>query len=496
MRTDRWTIREWRKLLNKQKTEKQTQAFIRRTLEPKINLHIFGRFFFPHVIQGEADFEVPDCHLDLIEFLTSPESGAAIFPRNHAKSTWEKIEYLHNIVYALEPVMMYVSDSLEDAQFHFESIRFELESNDRLRSVYGNLVPDLRDKTASKKWMNKHFETTNGVNVVARGAGKGRGVNIKNMRPTLITIDDAETDEQVHSILRRQKYHDWIYQVIIPSLDKDKGRIKIIGTVIHPEAEVLKFYNGHGGIFRRAIEDGKAIWWPLEQLERIRDGYTDDKGMFHEGIGIRAFSQEYMNEAINDETSVFKREWMDANTYEELPNFEMLDIKMAVDPAAGLSQMADFMGVCVMGRHRFTGKRYILEATHFKGPIDQQEVFLDRQYTKWNPIIMGIECTQNQTALYQLMLSKNKYRLQKLDPGGRDKVNRARFVEPLVAQGTILFNPAHTLFYNQAIQFPNGAHDDILDSFIYVNSMFEQNTVKYEVNKSPMITAGLRTKRF
>jgi predicted phage terminase large subunit-like protein len=482
-------------------TPEKQEVFIQRTLAKKCNLHIFGKFFFPHIIQGKD--ETPECHHDLLAFLTSPASGAAIFPRGHAKSTWEKIDTLHDIVYGLEPVIMYISHSLEDAQFHFESMRFELESNKKLQKIYGYLVPDLKDKSQSSKWTNKHFETTNGINVVARGANKGRGVNIKNRRPTKIIVDDAETDEQVHSEMRRRKYHDWLYQVIIPSLDKDRGRIKVIGTVIHPEAEILKFYKGHGGIFRRAIENEKPIWWPLTSLQRIRDGYVDEKGMFHEGIGLRAFSQEYLNEPINDETSIFKREWLDKFTYEKIPDLTRLDIKMAVDPNAGQSQMADFMGICVLGRDRLTGKRYVLEATHFKGSIEEadpdkpsQVAFFDQIYSKWNPIVAGVECVLNQTALYQVLLAKGKYRLTKLSPEGRDKVNRARFVEPLVAQGSILFNASHVTFYNEMIQFPEGAHDDMVDAFVYANSLFERNAVEYEVKKAPMATAGLVNKRF
>lgn len=431
-------------------------------------LHIFGRFFFPNIIKGE--YEIPDAHLQLIEFMTAPEDGAGIFPRGFAKTTWEKIDTIHDIVYGLEPVILYISATLEDAQFHFESIKNELESNDWLIKCYGNLVPD--PSMPSTKWTNKHFQTTNEINLVARGAGKGRGVNIRNKRPTKIIVDDAESDEQVHSSQRREKYHRWLTEVIMPSRDKERGRIKVIGTVIHPECEVLKFYKAHGGIFRKAIENGESIWpnfWSLDDLIRVRDGYIDSDGKQHEGIGLLAFSQEYLNEPINADAVVFNRQAIERNTYDELPPLTWLEIRMAVDPNAGQSKMADFMGICVIGRDKRDNKRYVLEARKFKGKItsldtseETQESVFDTIYNRWNPSLAGIECVRTMgIALYQLLLSKNKYRLTQISPEGKDKVARAQMVTPFIEQDIIKFSPTHVDLYNEMIVFPNGEHDDV-----------------------------------
>jgi predicted phage terminase large subunit-like protein len=441
----------------------------------------------------------------LIEFISSPDDGSAIFPRGFAKSTWVKIDTIHDIVYGLEPVILYISATLNDAQFHFDSIKNELESNEWLQTIYDNLVPKM--DLLGNKWTNKHFQTTNGINVVARGAGKGRGVNIRNRRPTKIIVDDAESDEQVHSSQRREKYHRWIYEVIMPSRDKERGRIKVIGTVIHPECEVLKFYEAHGGIFRRAIENGQSIWpnfWSLGDLIRVRDGYIDADGKQHEGIGILAFSQEYLNEPINSDATVFDRKAIERNVYEELPPLEWLEIKMAVDPNAGQSRMADFMGICVLGRDKRTMKRYVLEARKFKGKLtsldvneDTQESVFDSVYTRWEPIVAGIECVRTMgIALHQLLLSKNKYRLIQVSPEGKDKVARAQMVSPFVEQDIIKFSATHVDLYNEMIVFPNGEHDDVVDAFIHVNDMFTSNSVKLDTKKRSGITTGLRTKQF
>lgn len=421
-------------------------------------------------------------------------------------SSWEKVDTLHDVAYALEPVIVFVSNSFQDAQFHFESIKGELESNELLRRVYGSLVPDVG--RPGVKWTNVHFETANGVNVVARGAGKGRGVNIRNRRPTKIIVDDAEDDEMVHSTPRRAKFWRWLVEVMLPSMDKERGRLKMIGTVIHPEAAVLRFWRGWGGIFRQAIEEERTIWsrYTVRDHERMRDGYVDDDGHRVEGIGHRAWMQEYQNECINDETSVFKQRWLDDNVWERLPldgagGHEWLDIVMVVDPAAGLSAMADFYGLVVMGIDRRDRQRYVLDADHFKGKIGDALTWAAAKFDKWKPRVWGIESVLNMTAFGQLAQDARRpdgssYPVLLMDPEGKDKVNRAQVISPLVETGMVKFHHKHTLLYDEMVAFPNAAHDDMVDAFIYCCFLLNGSGARLDGKKSPMLTSGLRKKQF
>jgi phage terminase large subunit-like protein len=502
------TTLQWMQILQKV-SESGRKEWIYESLKPKSRLHIFGKYFFPHIIKGSAP--IPECHIDLIRELTTRRDGAIIFPRGFAKSTWEKIDTLHDIVYKLEPVILYISVTMQSAQFHFESIKGELEANDKLRNMYGNLVPVENSKHLQKqritrhfqKWTSTHFETLNGVSAVARGCGKGRGVNIHNQRPTKVICDDIEDDEHIVSPVQREKIHNWLYSVIIPSLDKEKGFVKMIGTVIHPEAEVLKFYQAKGGIFRSAIEDGKSIWedyWSLEDLIKIRDGYTREDGFFVSGIGTTTFSKEYMNDPVDDATSIFKRAWLERNIYEIMPPREWLTIVIAVDPNAGESNMADYMGITVLGLDRRDNLRYVLETRQEKVPINRQIEIVQELNKKWNPVRIGIEKVLNQTALYQLAVSKRTMPIIALSPSSKSKIDRARKVEPLVEQNVIKFNKYDTVLYNELIQFPNSAHDDVADSFFYANEMLSRtnasNASNVEVERSGAVFGNLMKRKF
>lgn len=465
------------------------RAWVFNTLKNKEHLHIFGRFFFPDIIKGSD--EVPECHLELIRELSSPDDRGIIFPRGFAKTTWEKIDTLHDCVYGLEPTILYISDTLQAAQFHFESIKAQLEENELLHYVYGILVPS--ESRRGRKWTNKHFETTNGVNVVARGRMKGRGVNIKNKRPTKIIIDDVEDDELVQSARQREKLARWLNDVIFPSKAKGIGRIKMIGTVLHTAAEVLKFYKNHGGIFRRAIENGLSIWpnyITVADLYRIRDGYTKPNGEVVKGIGSRAFAQEYLNEPTNADLAHIKPAWIDDATYVALPAspFPMIKV-ITCDPQAGEKDTADEYAITCLGYYERQEHKYVLEqkagrASQFEQARELCKMWLRHKSAR----VVAVEKVLNQTAVYQTMLQwkSNKInfnqpntpaneRIDETDrnipimawsPDGKDKVSRLQVHEPAFERKEIHLRPEMRELREQLMYLGSNVieHDDRADS--------------------------------
>ncbi len=365
-------------------------------------LHIFGKYFFPHIIKGKE--EVPELHLQLIAFLSSPDDGAGVYPRGFAKTTWEKIDTLHDIVYALEPVILYTSYPFTDAKFHFESIKGELEANELLRSVYGNLVPP---NVKGQKWTNSHFQTTNGINVVARTRLKGRGVNIKNQRPTKIVIDDIEDDQSVDKPEQREKLWRWIMQVVFPSKDKKRGRVKMIGTVLHKEAAILKFYNDFGGIFRKAIENDESIWpeyFSKADLARIRDGWVKPDGTIVKGIGTRAFNTEYLNSPTDDSLARIKAEWINAN-YFTSPLTGVIEEVIYIDPQAGEKATADEYAITCVAWNRKDIHRYVVEQKAGRASQFEQAKEVVRMWARHPKArVVGVEKVLNQTAVFQILM--------------------------------------------------------------------------------------------
>lgn len=434
-------------------------------------LPAFGRYFFPHIIRGTD--EVPECHAGLIRELSSAKSSAIIFPRHFAKTTWEKIDTIHDIVYGLEPVILYVGATLRDGQFHFESIKGELENNELLRSVYGNLVPD--PKNLGRKWTNTHFETLNRVNVVARTRAKGRGVNIRNQRPTKIILDDIEDDETVRNADLRKKLDHWIFGVIVQSRDKQHGRVKMIGTILHPESSLVKFHKTFGGIKRAAIEDGASIWpemWPLSSLE-------EERGK----IGTLLFNQEYMNQPITAAERMVSEE-----TLRKVPRpaRESLDMYGAIDPAISEKQTADYTAIVSAGRRTDSGKIVVwaVERGHLAFPEQVRTVL--RRHVQYQYLLFGVE-----TVAYQRALKQELDRVSAIDgtyvPTSEltvdtDKVRRFLHVLPFIENGTIQFcDDLPDEFFAELLEFPNGVHDDMVDAFVHAATLAIESSAMPEV---------------
>ena len=461
------TYKEWLEDLHTLETEPEKIDFIKLTLKHKKRTHWFGRFIFPHIIQGNND--VPDCHIELIEALNERKDSAIVYPRGHAKSTWEKIDTLHDIVYGLEPVILYVGNTIKDASLHFESIKSELEGNEILRAIYGDLVP--QGNKESRKWTNTHFETTNGVNLVARGSMKGRGINIKNQRPTKIILDDVEDDEQVRSVDRREKLTRWLKEVIIPSKDPHRGYIKFIGTVLSPNCEVLSFYRQHGGVFRKAIENGKPIWPHYFSMQKL----TDLKA----SMGSRAFAQEMMNTPVNSETALIKPEWI--SYYRELDTDGMFKVIM-FDPQAGQTKTADYYGLSILGFRQNEAKRYLIDVQSGRlSQLEQAALVVRTWQANENVVMVGVEKVMTQVAVYQLILdwkagkidfedvdnNKRAIPILPVTPKGKDKVARLQQFEADFERGHIFLHESLEDFATRLSAFPDLDHDDDIDSFIY-----------------------------
>ena len=464
------TYEEWQSDLEKIPEAEQI-LWVRETLRPKSMLPIFGRYFFPHIIKGMDP--VPECHISLCNEIGKREDGAVIFPRGFSKSTWIKLDTIHDIVYQLEPVILYIGNTITDAQFHFEAIKNELENNHVLAAIFGWLFPDPKD--LGRKWTNKHLQTTTGINLVARGAGKGRGVNIKNQRPTKIICDDIEDDEQVASPDRCIKLHNWLYDVIFPSKDAKRGFIKMIGTVLAKHAEILKFYNQHGGIFRKAIEGGQSIWknyWTMDRLEKQRVK-----------IGTRAFSKEYMNNPVDESTAIIKQNWIMDRLFYELPQGKNKFMKVIMmDPQSGEKEGSDFYGLAVLGWYNGDIHRYFLQIMKGRATQLQQAALLVKIWQQ-NPeaIHVGVEKVMTQVAVYQLIVDwkagridlegvDNKNRnipIRPVTPEGKDKKARLQRHEAAFERGEVHVHHTMRNFIDNLTAFPYVEHDDDVDAAIY-----------------------------
>lgn len=296
-------------IIKKTDREKLRDA-LRVVFSHEENFDTFSYFFFSHVVKTR----IPDFHREIYGFLFSSEDEAMAAPRGFAKSTVVGLIYIiWCIVNKREEYIVYVSQSYEKTIQFIEPMAREFKNNERIKAVYGDLTPSNAKDDDGK--YRQDIIDVNGVRVQAASFEKNiRGFKYIHQRPTLIILDDIESDERVINPDLRLKDQYKLDKIIIPSLDATKGKIKMIGTILHWDSLLVKKIRLYNGKIYRAIDSsGNSLWpdyWPVERLMKKK-----------ESIGSVAFSSEYLNDPTENTASIIKREWI-VNCYDEKLSFE------------------------------------------------------------------------------------------------------------------------------------------------------------------------------
>ena len=481
------------------------------------SLFLFGVYYFSHYMTHDFAY-FHTIMTSRLGFRGFYKYLIFIMFRESAKTAWAKIFLIWCICYKKKHYIKYICYDVNKSKGHLFDISVELQSNRDLIRDFGQLFFEGEFESEEGKSEKKsigEFVTSNGIKVQAGSTGiSTRGDVYGPYRPDLYVLDDFETDKTKRSKKCTEEVINYIDELIGGvSVDANIlflcNRLSKKGSVAYIEKKAIDNPNWKKIEVRLISRKSGKIAWPAkfvrtdEEAWRINSSREDPKTHVFSieakirDLGTARFNQEYNNIPIEDGEMRYRQEWIDANYYSELPRMELMNIVMAVDPNAGQSKLADFMGILVMGEDRNTKLRYVLAVYAEKLTVDKQLDKLKTIYNLWKPAQIGIEVVRSQRALYELAKSSNHFRLKKLDPEGRDKIDRSAFVEPLVENGTIKFNPLHKAFHDELLAFPNGDHDDMVDAFIYANQMLDKFSAhRLSTTKSPGVTAGLMNKNF
>lgn len=482
----------------------------------------FRRLEFAHFFFREAFAEdSPEFHLDLFDFYATGKHFGIAAPRGHAKTTVSSVEVIYRIVNKLTHYTLVVSDTYSQARDIVDNIKSELEDNDLLRWVYGDLVSDWH-------WTSGSFTTRNEVRVTARGSNmKVRGLKFRHWRPDFAIGDDLENDEMVDNPERRAKLLNWIKKALMPALSRKQRQLAIVGTVLHSDSllqNILDGKPGFGGWLKRRYEalviteDGSehSLWpgmFPVEKLKAMRDDPTDEDYM-----GPIVFSQEMQNRPVDEIARVFKRQWIYGS--EERPNTysmtameltwrsehvgdewkdkswlktTMKSIYMAVDPAISEKTTADYFAIVVIGVDA-KGEIWILDIWRERtSDIDVQVAKIIELAKEWKPDKVKIEAVAYQAGLargvqkaaakegahvpvFSVVPDKDKFR--------RAIIHSANFAGNLVHIRTD--HPFYDLFCAELLSFPKGDHDDMLDAFMHAAEDLVQRYQTRTFTKKPV----------
>lgn len=443
----------------------------------------------------------PEFHKECWELCCSPDRFVAIAaPRGHAKSTAITLGYgLATLLFRERKFMLLVSDTEAQASLFLGTFKQELQDNQELIELF-NLKKNDKGIVQFVKDTETDIivECSDGYRfrIIAKGAEqKLRGLIWDGSRPDIIMCDDMENDELVMNKDRRDKMRRWFKGALLPCRS-DNGIVRMVGTILHADSllerlmpnpsdkmtvqEELKQYSkrkgmwktvkyrAHNNDFSQLLWDSKKSTNDFKMLyeDAVKDGTTD------------IYSQEYLNEPIDETVAFFKRG--DFIPLKEEDRKLPLNYYITVDLAISQEERADYSVFLIAGvdeNKTIHVKNVIRERLDGKDIVDTL-LTLQRMY---KPEAVGIEDMQVSKSigpfLNEEMIKTNTYlTLVPLKPGGKDKPTRARSIQARLRAHGVKFEKEgdwYPSFEEECLTFPRGKHDDQVDTFAYLGIMLD-----------------------
>lgn len=438
--------------------------------------------------------ESPSCHIEWWQAFCSNKAQVAISaPRAHAKSTACTLTYLLAcLVFREREYALLISDTVSQASQFLADVKKELLGNEKLANLFGikEFVKDTEDDVIVRCEDGHLFRIT------ARGSEqKLRGLKWNNKRPDLIVCDDLENDEIVMNPDRREKFKRWFYGALIPCKSVH-GIIRIVGTILHEDSllnnlmpkefdrwtrkTALKTWSEKPGAwlslkYKAHNEDFSVILWP----ERYDKNFFIDKKEDYTERGIPdVYSQEYLNEPIDDTIAFFKRGDFIGLHGEEKKS--KLHYYITADLAISEKERADYTVFVIAGVDE---NKYIQVRNVVRARLDGREIVdtILSLHKTYEPELFGIEEMQVSKAigpfLREEMIKTGIYpSIKLLQHKGKDKMARARSIQARLRAHTVKFDKAgewYAPFEEELSKFPRATRDDQVDAFAYLGMMLD-----------------------
>jgi predicted phage terminase large subunit-like protein len=329
------------------------------------------------------------------------------------------------------------------------------------------------------------FETTQQGSRLATSVGgvlTGRGADI-------IIIDDPLKPEEALSQAQRRSANEWFDHTLYSRLnDKEKGAIILIMHRLHEDDlvghvlaqedwEVVRFpaiaemdeswlidtLRGPRVFGRRQGEALHPERESLSMLEQIR-----------KTIGEYNFAGQYQQAPAPLGGGLVKAAWFRHCAQDEMP--ETFDrIVQSWDTASKATELSDF-SVCtswgILGKDP-----YLLDVLRRRMEYPELKRAVRAQYDRFRPSVVLIEDKASGTQLIQELIAEGLYAVTRYQPQS-DKVMRMHAQTAMIENGFVHLPkeaaPWLAAYLHELTTFPNGRHDDQVDSTAQMLDWFKR----------------------
>lgn len=432
-------------------------------------LYYFSQYFEYPLAKYHYDF-FDDLH-DLIDGKIREVAWIAF--RESGKTSISKLFLIWLICYGKKKYLNVDSFDKENAERILFDVAFELVNNARLRADFGQLFSKERGINDIKQTRINNFVTENGIRVEAHSTQESvRGRIHLNQRPDFLLLDDIETNKTKDSEAYTKQVKDHISEAMA-GMSPD-GVILYLGNYITEYGNInflMQRAKTDKGIRVRNIPvviDNKPTWegkYALtdEEAKAQNKVSIEDK---QRQLGSLVFSYEMMNQPIDESMAEFKVEYAQYITEKEVSQKET-NCYITIDSAVSEKDSADYTGITV----NRVDKENKWNIHTYRLKVNSRELidhlfFLNQTY---NPQFMGLEETTFTMAIQPFLQEEMRKRqrffvVTPIKHKGITKETRIRGLIPRWENKSIFLVGDNLELRDEMRTFPNGQHDDVIDS--------------------------------
>ncbi len=325
------------------------------------------------------------------------------------------------------------------------------------------------DSKAAGRW-----ETEGGGEYFAAGVGgaiTGRGAD-------LLIIDDPHKEQDAMSKEGFDKAYEWYTSGPRQRLQPGGSIVVVMtrwstkdltGCLLHGQKEV-KGDQWELVEFPAIMPSGLPVWpeyWKLDELEKVEAT-----------LPIAKWNAQWMQAPTAEEGALIKREWWQDWPHDSPPQTEF--IIQSYDTAFLKKETADYSAITTWGMFRDDENQMhviLLDAEKDRFEFPELRRVAHESYLFWRPQMVLIEAKASGIPLTH-ELSRMGIPVVNYTPSkGNDKHVRVNTVAPFFESGRV-WAPMHKQYAQEVIEecaaFPNGSHDDYVDSMTQAIMRFRQ----------------------
>jgi predicted phage terminase large subunit-like protein len=418
-------------------------------------------YFFNKKILGYEEM-AENTHMEFCQVVENEKlrKKLILMPRGSFKSTCCTVGYtLQSLVKNPDVRILISSETYTQSETYLSEIKRHIESNNRFRTVFGNLKNDnnwtQKDITVATRKSIKGKEPS----VSVSGVGQTR----VGMHYDKIFLDDVVSQYNVNTPEQIKKTIDH-YKLLLSILEPE-GELIVIGTryayedlygyIIENEASNFKVF------IRQACNskiDESSLFFP----ERLTKKFLIEQ---KKSMGSYLFSAQYLNNPMDDDSAMFRKSWI--QYYTSCP----ANVKkfMSIDPAASLSTTADYTAIVVCGIDE-NSNIYVLDAVRARVTVKDMIALVFekvKEHSIHDEGAVALEVTAFQQTLkyaFQEEMNKRKFYFQVAELTSntrKSKERRVAALQPYFENGKVWLKKDQVDLIDELLRYPRTRHDDL-----------------------------------